>query len=868
MKKHIFAFLTICCLCSISSLALSSSLLTDPVEVLYQGPVYAGQLSYLVEGCQQGQITLNRGNGFDGEIHFHVNGSGSAQPIYDYAELQQVWTMMAEQDQLVIPIAALSDDATEGTESLTIAIDSPELIELNWSITLELRDAQPLQVSYQPVEIYCDQDALLQLDVTGGSGLYTVEWASQATGNPYLIENPNPGNMAYTITDACPSIAVSTGAVSISFIPYPPIQLDAGPAITVNCAQDVEVTVNPTGGNGQYSYQWFVNGNPMASNTDASFLWTGPVTSLVSVVVTDACNNAGVDDFQVTLFNPPPVVNAGADGEGNCLEIIQRNALVTGGLGASDVNWFYNGTWISEGNAVTLPIGGGGVLMAQAQDGCGSIGIDELTITELQVPLLLTMDPIFGLCGENVTATAQVSGGVNSEYSYTWTTQGNVVSTAASAIITAWPNAEVQLTVSDVCGNTIDGQEIVALDIQTITVDAVDQLQAANCSQLWSIGAPVVSGGTGNYSYTWHMQNQSDVLSTEANCSIDVTGLHNQYLVVDVTDECTNIGRDSVWIQLTMPGLSLNLNTEYSFGCLDVFAIEPQWSGGTGPYVWSWLFGGETVGSSASWSVAATQSGEFVCSITDACGLHMAASAQLMVQPTGLDASIVIDDETLCPNQEVQLMLDISNAVGDLNILGSNGLSEEAIAYTVTVNEEVYCTVSDACGNAVEPRTDLALIPSSGEFDVLDDFALCHGNDSGPLAMGGYEPYSYQFTSGSIALSDNGIRALGTSEVLVTVTDACGQTGRVTVDARSCDFIVPNVFTPNNDSKNDTFEINGLEKYPQSSLVVFNRDGLKVFESSDYRNDWTAEGLPSGTYYLILQRKDGETFEGSVAVLR
>jgi gliding motility-associated-like protein len=868
MKKQILALLAAFCYVSMPLIASSSSILTSSVEIVYLAPEYAAQSNYLVEGCQEGQIHISRGNGPAGALHFQLACSGTSTDQVDFDGIMTSMTMAAGQDELVIPISALTDDLVEGEESLIVSITSTELTEMNWSTTLELRDANPLAVTYTPVEIYCDESALLQLDITGGSGAHTVEWANQSTGNPFLIENPNPGNMAFTITDLCPSMEIATGAVLISFIPYPPIVVEAGPPMTVNCTEDVAVTVSPSGGNGEYSYQWYVNGNPMASNTDESFLWTGPVTSVVSVVVTDACNSAGVDEFQITLFNPPPMIEVGSNDEGNCLENIQRTAVVTGGLGPSDVNWYYNGIWVSEGNTISLPIGEGGVLSAQAEDGCGSIGLDELTITELEVPVQLTMAPIFGLCGESVDANATVTGGVNSTYAYSWTMDGNVVSTDATASILAWPNTAVQLTVTDVCGNAIQAEEIVALDIQTISVNAVDELLASNCSQMWASGTPVITGGTGNYVYSWHMQDQNEIISNSNNCSLDVTGAHNQYLIIEVTDECTNVGSDSILIQLTMPGLSLEMNTEYSFGCLESFAIAPQSSGGTGPYTYAWTMNDVLVNSSAIWNGEATNSGEVVCVMTDVCGLSQSVSTNIIVQPTGLEATIISDDETLCPNQEVQLMLDMANVVGDLNILWSNGQTQEVIAMAVATNQEVYCTITDVCGNSVEPRMDLQLIPSTGDFSVLDDFMLCHGYESGPLALGGYAPYSYSFNSGSIELSDNGIRSIGTSEVLITVTDACGQTGRVTVDSRSCDFIVPNVFTPNNDAKNDTFEINGLEKFTQSSLVVFNRDGLKVFESSDYHNDWTAEGLPSGTYFYVLHRNDGETFESSVAILR
>ena len=76
------------------------------------------------------------------------------------------------------------------------------------------------------------------------------------------------------------------------------------------------------------------------------------------------------------------------------------------------------------------------------------------------------------------------------------------------------------------------------------------------------------------------------------------------------------------------------------------------------------------------------------------------------------------------------------------------------------------------------------------------------------------------------------------------------------------DLIIPQGFSPNNDGVNDTFEILGLEDYPGSRLQVFNRWGHKVFEATDYANDWGGESqspltignglLPKGTYFFVL----------------
>lgn len=75
---------------------------------------------------------------------------------------------------------------------------------------------------------------------------------------------------------------------------------------------------------------------------------------------------------------------------------------------------------------------------------------------------------------------------------------------------------------------------------------------------------------------------------------------------------------------------------------------------------------------------------------------------------------------------------------------------------------------------------------------------------------------------------------------------------------------VPEVFTPNNDSINDYFEIPCLDDYETSRLKVFNRYGVLVFQQENYDNLWdgtpnqgllhnSGKTLPVGTYYYILE---------------
>lgn len=83
---------------------------------------------------------------------------------------------------------------------------------------------------------------------------------------------------------------------------------------------------------------------------------------------------------------------------------------------------------------------------------------------------------------------------------------------------------------------------------------------------------------------------------------------------------------------------------------------------------------------------------------------------------------------------------------------------------------------------------------------------------------------------------------------------------------------VPNVFTPNNDGKNDRFVISGLENYAANEITIINRWGSSVYEKKNYANDWTANGLSDGTYFYVLRvrttNSEWQDIKGYLTVIR
>lgn len=86
---------------------------------------------------------------------------------------------------------------------------------------------------------------------------------------------------------------------------------------------------------------------------------------------------------------------------------------------------------------------------------------------------------------------------------------------------------------------------------------------------------------------------------------------------------------------------------------------------------------------------------------------------------------------------------------------------------------------------------------------------------------------------------------------------------------------VPNIFTPNNDGVNDTWEITNIKLFKTSNVIIYDRWGEVVFYSQGYSIpfDGTNNGgqeLPSGVYaYSIhVEGLDSQVYKGALTIIR
>ena len=130
---------------------------------------------------------------------------------------------------------------------------------------------------------------------------------------------------------------------------------------------------------------------------------------------------------------------------------------------------------------------------------------------------------------------------------------------------------------------------------------------------------------------------------------------------------------------------------------------------------------------------------------------------------------------------------------------------------------------------------------------------------------------------GSIEYRPNtGFEGTDTFVYEICNTDGCAS---ATVTIEVVNKLVPyNGISVDGDGKNDYFHIGGIERYPNNVVRIYNRWGVKVFETEGYDNVTRvfrgisngrvtveqAEKLPQGTYYYVIEYYDSNNNKESL----
>ncbi|GAA4302851.1 hypothetical protein GCM10023183_14890 [Nibribacter koreensis] len=265
--------------------------------------------------------------------------------------------------------------------------------------------------------------------------------------------------------------------------------------------------------------------------------------------------------------------------------------------------------------------------------------------------------------------------------------------------------------------------------------------------------------------------------------------------------------------------------------------------------------------------------------LSGTCTSEVSNAVQVTVTP--LPKAPVAKDVFLCAGNTVTLTAALAAPATGVVIEWYNQaqggkLQHTGASFTTPVLQSATTyyvqTVSQSCASERVPvRVNIPEPTANAGQDVT----IAYGRFAELTATGGV---SYQW-SPSIGLNNDKIanpvakpKTTTTYTVTVTTAEGCTSTDQVTITVLPA-VEIPNGFTPNNDGINDNWDIPTLKGYPGAHVEVFNRWGNKVFESKGYQTPWdgTMKGqpLPAATYYYLI-RLGGkeEPLSGNVTIIK
>jgi len=577
-------------------------------------------------------------------------------------------------------------------------------------------------------------DGTAAANASGGTAPYTYQW-SPAGGTGPTASNLCP--MPYTVLVTDNNGCTATGQILIT---EPSVLLANVTDIDVTCfgACNGSATSAPTGGTPGYTYSWALSGGNAATTTPLC-----PGTYTVTVTDINGCTATG----NATITEPSQL-NTGVTST-NVLCNGQCNGTATsnpsGGIGPYSYLW--------QPGAFTTPSVNGlcaGSYTLTVTDANGCTRNTTVTITQPNV-LAVTLNAGNVVCNSvcNATIAANVSGGTAS-FTYLWAPNGETTATLINQCA-----GNYTCTVTDANGCTATASVVIT---QPTALTLTPSFSNVTCFAMCDGTAGVVAGGgTPLYSYLWAPGGQT---------TPNVTGLCAGSYTVTVTDanNCTG----SATITITEPNAIQSnvtwVNASCSGNCNGTAIANPV--GGTGPYSYLWMPGGQT-----TQNVSGLCAGSYTVTVTDANGCTQTTIINI-TQPQPLSANVSATSSScgLCTGSASVSVFGGTSpyAYFWLPSGGTNPTATNLCLGTYT------CSITDAQGcttTASVTITQVVNIQITSSGSTPSCYGACDAIASAN-ASGGASPYTYLWQPGNFTTQN--ITGLCAGTWTVTATDANG----------------------------------------------------------------------------------------------
>jgi gliding motility-associated-like protein len=760
----------------------------------------SGIASYINNGCQAPFIPLSVNAGPDKAICYGSTQSFTATASGAYTSVS--WSLGSGAGGNFAPTNSLITTYTPGAaETGTVKLYC-SILKSCGSQTTIVKDSVLLTITPQPTVIA--NPSVVSI-CSGGSAIIQANvntpvvysWSTGATTNSVSLNAA--GIYTVNVSNACGN---ASATVSVSLSATPVLSLTSSSSSL--CAGGQTATLSLSGSLGTYSWS--------TGASTSSLIMTSPgwYTATLS---TAGCGTATAS---LTIASVPlPTISISAPATTVC-----AGSSLTFTANSNGTNYLWTGGVTTQTISVNTPS-----IVVTTTNVCGRAQATQ-TLSVMPLPTVTVSPSVVNLCAGQ---SAIVQAGSNTTVSYSWSTgtTTNSVSVNTPGIYT--------VTVSNVCGSATETASVSTATSPGILASASQTLLCPGQTATLSL-----TGSTGTYFW-------SDGATTPTT-SANNAGVYT----VTLTNSCGQAVSSVSIAAVPTPTVSIfSTSTTLCSGTSCTLTAVSN----SGNYIWN-------TGDNIS-SIVVNTTGIKTVTVSNACGLATASVSINSV--TSAPLILTSSSNSICPNETATLTVTggLPLTIGSPVIYSwSNSLNTGSVVSTTGGTISVSNT--NACGTntssivvTVNPvNADIIASPVSGYSPLTVSFVNNSTNAT---------TYLWDFGNGNIAgtatVTDQVYNSPGAYMAYLTVTDGiCMDVDSVVIDVLMDEptLYVPNAFTPNGDSINDVFWI-GATNIKDFNIVIFDRWGLKLFESSDLLVSWNGKvngkEVADGCYFYLINAK-------------
>ncbi len=745
----------------------------------------------------------------------------------------------------------------------------------------------------------------------------------------FTVNNPPPLIVSLVGTNPDNCIPTPAGDAWFSITNgMPPYMLDAGAGfqdadtlfnlnsgnytLTVEDSKGCIVTlpfVIPAGdANEEADISFVIDGTPCEGGTVAVLYQGNPISANVGVLwsngaVNDTIIITGSDTLGVDILLGAPIFCILDDTvQIICTDKLDIDITVTQPLcGAGALGGPYTGTVIADTSNAVPPVTwywsfpdttttgiytglGPGKYYVTVTDGLDSIAVDSFEIIAPPSLSLVFNNLVNTSCPETCDGSVRIlgsNGNPAQDYFLYWNAPGPQGDTGIVFTVGGLcPGLNVFTVSQDGLCFFEDTVEILAPDsIQIGLLQSVDASCYASTDGSLTVSA---SGGTPGYTYAW--------LNGPASPTFPNIGAGIQY--VTVTDSKNCAVTDSFMISepdTLIADIDSSATFNLSCGSSSDGVITLEVSGGNaGNYTYSW-----SPNVSTTYQAVNLMPGHYTITVSDPKGCQDTASFTLIAPPPVMVNWPDLDPPACFGDESELIITDVSGGSGTYSFTINSGevfpigdpVSLPAGIYIISVFDDRGCS-ADTMYTLMQPNPILVSIQPENPIINLGDSLFIMGTveqSDNPIIMTLWtadQPMSCPPCDGTWVFNSQ------PTLYTWTVTDVNGCTGSASILVEvdyDRDVFMPNVFTPNNDGRNDDFRIftgPGVESihyfriYDRWGNLVHQENNLLPNPGGAGKWDGTREGslMNPGVYVYVAEVGflDGETlvFRGDITLIR